>query len=291
MDNINWHLILKSILESNFMATIACLFLFISIYTGISFLIRKQDWKRDKQLRISINIRNTLIFVFFVTMIFLWGGGIKTLVLSAAAVCAAFFVAFKEIFLSIAGTISSNRIFSVGDFIEYDGHRGKIIDRNFVSTRVSLVDGGIQSKELVFTNMHYITNKIVNISKLGKYQSHTLVIGVEHVQDLYEHSKKVLEITKEILKPYDKEYLDYFAQKSQEDIFFEKPSLEPVLSYELSDAKKPTFQIQFISHPMAKKKLESEIIKEYIIYCKKIKECEENLDKKAKETSVNKVES
>lgn len=268
LENLNIIGTVKGLFESNFISTVACLIIFIALYSMISFFIRKQNWSRDKQIRISINVRNGLIFAFFVTMIFLWGGGIKTLVLSAAAVCAAFFVAFKEIFLSFAGTISSNRTFSVGDFIEYDGHRGKIVDRNFVTTRVALIDGGIQSKELVFTNMHYITNKIVNISRLGKYQSHTLSIGVEHVDDLYDHSQKVVEITKEILKPYETEYLNYFSQKSEENIFFDKPTMEPVLSYDLSDPKKSTFKVQFIVHPLSQKKMESDIIKEYIIYCK-----------------------
>lgn len=268
IDNLNISGIIKALFQSNFVSSGICLLFFIALYSGFSFIIRKQSWSRDKQIRISVSVRNSLIFLFFVTMIFLWGGGIKTLVLSAAAVCAAFFVAFKEIFLSFAGTISSNRSFAVGDFIDYDGHRGKIVDRNFITTTVALIDGGIQSRELIFTNMHYITNKIVNLSRLGKYQSHMISIGVEHVEDLYDHSQKIVEITKKVLKPYEEEYINYFAQKSSENIYYDKPSLEPVLSYDLLDPKKPVFKVQFIVHPLAQKKLEAEIIKDYIIYCK-----------------------
>lgn len=275
LENFNISEILKTLFQSNFISTGICLLFFIALYSGFSFIIRKQSWSKDKQIRISVNVRNALFFLFIVTMIFLWGGGIKTLVLSAAAVCAAFFVAFKEIFLSFAGTISSNRSFAVGDFIDYDGHRGKIVDRNFITTTVALIDGGIQSRELIFTNMHYITNKIVNLSRLGKYQSHMISIGVEHIEDLYDHSQKVVEITKKVLKPYEEEYVNYFAQKSSENIYYDKPSLEPVLSYDLLDPKRPVLKVQFIVHPLAQKKLEAEIIKDYIIYCK-----EQNILKK-----------
>lgn len=275
LENFNISEILNTLFQSNFISTLICLLFFIALYSGFSFMIRKQSWSKDKQIRIIVNVRNALFFLFFVTMIFLWGGGIKTLVLSAAAVCAAFFVAFKEIFLSFAGTISSNRSFAVGDFIDYDGHRGKIVDRNFLTTTVALIDGGIQSRELIFTNMHYITNKIVNLSRLGKYQSHMISIGVEHIEDLYDHSQKVVEITKKVLKPYEEEYINYFAQKSSENIYYDKPSLEPVLSYDLLDPKKPVLKVQFIVHPLAQKKIEAEIIKDYIIYCK-----EQNILKK-----------
>lgn len=264
------HDLIQKLFSSNFFATACSILIFTSIYFSLSFVIRKQDWSTEKKRRIGISVRNSLFFLFVTTLIFLWGGGIKTLVLSAAAVCAAFFVAFKEVLLSAFGTLSSNRLFSVGDYIEYDGYKGRIIDKTFLNTRFVVLDTH-QSKELVFPNMHYITNRIINMSRLGKYQAYHLTISVEKIEDLYAHANKCMDITNKILEPVEKDFKLYFSQKSTDNIFFETPPIKPVLTFDLSDPKKPIFKINYISHPLDNPKVEQQILAAYLVFCQQYK--------------------
>ncbi len=266
----NIHNLIQKLFSSNFFASAFSLLLFIAIYTSLSFFIKRQDWSKEKKRRIGISIRNSIIFLFLITLIFLWGGGIKTLVLSAAAVCAAFFVAFKEVLLSFFGTLSSNRLFSIGDYIEYDGYKGRIVDKNFLNTRIVVLDTH-QSKELVFPNMNYITNRIINMSRLGKYQAYTLTISVEKTEDLYIHAQKAMEIAQGILEPFEQDFKTYFSQKSTDNIFFETPPIKPVLTFDLSDSKKPCFKLNYISHPLDNSKIEQHILTSYLRFCQEYK--------------------
>lgn len=262
----NIHDLIQKLFNSNFFASLFSLLIFVSIYTFISFFIKRQNWSREKKRKIGITTRNSIIFIFIITLIFLWGGGIKTLVLSAAAVCAAFFVTFKEVLLSFFGTLSSNRLFSIGDYIEYDGYKGRIIDKNFLNTRIVVLDTH-QSKELIFPNMHYITNRIINMSRLGKYQAYSISISVEKTDILYIHAKKGMDIANLILQPFEQDFKTYFSQKSTDNIFFETPPIKPVLTFDLSDNKKPSFKINYISHPLDNSKIEQEILTNYLQFC------------------------
>ena len=291
MENI--HTILQKLFSSNFFASLFSLVLFISIYTFLSFFIKRQEWSMEKKRRVGISTRNAIIFMFITTLIFLWGGGIKTLVLSAAAVCAAFFVAFKEVLLSFFGTLSSNRLFSIGDYIEYDGYKGRIIDKNFLNTRIVVLDTH-QSKELVFPNMHYITNRIINMSRLGKYQAYTLIISVEKIEDLYLHAQKTMEVAQAILEPYEQDFKTYFSQKSTDNIFFETPPIKPVLTFDLSDSKKPSFKINYISHPLDNNKVEQYILTSYLKFCQECKNedfLQSTKDKYLGKQSINELQS
>lgn len=268
MNNIQ--LFIHKLLSSNFFSSIFALFLFVSIYTFLSFFIKRQNWSTEKKRKIGISVRNAIFFIFIITLIFLWGGGIKTLVLSAAAVCAAFFVTFKEVLLSFFGTVSSNRLFSVGDYIEYDGYKGRIIDKNFLNTRIVILDTH-QSKELVFPNMHYITNRIINMSRLGKYQAYTISISLDKIDNLYIHAHEAMEIAFSTVEPFEKDFQTYFNQKSNDNIFFETPPIKPVLTFDLSDNKKPSFKINYICHPLDNSKIEQQIFLNYLKFCQNFK--------------------
>lgn len=241
----------------------SALLFFICVYTFIFFIIKRQDWSNEKKRKHSISVRNGLFFFLVLTLIFLWGGELKTLILSAAAIFAAFFVAFKEVLLSILGSLVSNKIFSVGDYIEYDGIKGKIIDKNFLNTRVLVLDTH-QNKELVFPNLSYITSRIINLSKFGKYQSYIINISVDRISQMHDLSGKALEISKRVLAPYKDKYVQYFNQKKIEDIFFESPNVEPILTFELNDSKRLSFKIHYISHPLDQPEIEIKILNEYL---------------------------
>ncbi len=240
------------------------LFIFILVYTAIFFFIKRQDWSTSKKHKHAITTRNFFFFFFIITLLFIWSGEIKTFIFSAAAIVGALFIVFKELILALVGTILTNKTFYVGDHIEYDGIRGKIIDKNFFHTRV-LISDPFQNKELVFPNMHYITNKIINMSKFGKFQSYSLVFGIDKIEEAHNASDKVLSIAKEVLSEHINSYVDYFKDKHKENIFFEIPNVEPQITHELSDIKKIYFTLHFISHPLDKYKIEKEIINKYLI--------------------------
>jgi len=248
-----------------FLYTIISFFIFFLIYIGISVFIKQQNWPSEKKHKYYISTRNLLFFIFIINIVSIWSGEIKTFIFSAAAIFGAALLVFKEVLLAITGFILTGKSFSIGDYIEFDGVRGKVIDRNFFNTTI-LISDQFQNRELIFTNMHYITSKIINLSKFGELQSYSLTIGVNKISLMNELSQKGLLIAQEVIEPYKNKFQDYFKQQQKEKLFFEIPDISPKLTYQIENIEKPSFTLHYISHPLDKSKIENEIVKKYLAY-------------------------
>jgi ASC-1-like (ASCH) protein len=265
--------------NNEFFYTAISFVIFALIYLGIFIFIKSQDWSTDKKHKHYVSIRNLLFFIFIISIVFIWSGEIKTFIVSATAILGATLIVFKEIILALVGSILTNKVFNVGDYIEYDGIQGKIIDRNFLNTRL-LITSPFQSKELIFPNMHYITNKITNLSRFGKFQTYSLNIGVDKIEFVQDCSEQALAIAKNALSSHREKYEKHFNEQKREQLFFEAPEVDPKVTYDLHDAKSISFKLHYISHPLDQIAIEEEILKEYLKYVKKfLKEnCKEEKD-------------
>lgn len=255
-------------------------FIFAAIYASIFFFIKKQEWSIDKKHRHYVSIRNLVFFIFSISLIFIWSGEIKTFIVSAAAIMGAMIIVFKEILLAVVGSILTNKVFNIGDYIEYEGFKGRIVDKTFLNTRV-LISGPFQSRELIFPNMHYVTNKIVNLSKFGKFQTYSLCIGIEKIELLKDCSEQALLFAKQASASHKDKFEKYFHEQKRGQMFFEVPNIEPKVTYELGESRKCSFTIHYISHPLDKDTIEDEILKEYLNYVQKFKSdsCKEKEEK------------
>lgn len=236
--------------------------LFIS-YGFFALLIKKQSWSNEKKRRNIISVRNLSIFLYIVFILVVWSGEIKTFALSAAAVVAAFLVSFKELLLSFVGSVISNKTFKIGDYIEYDGIKGKIIDKNFVNTTV-LISDKFTSKELIFPNLSYITNKVINLSSYGKFQVYKIRFSVEKQEELIERSRICKEIADSIIEDQKEKLEIYFKNKQSEDVFFDVPKEITKISIDISDQKNPFFTLHYISHALDKDDTEDKIVQKYL---------------------------
>lgn len=243
---------------------------FVAIYTGIFLFIKNQDWSNDKKHKHYVSFRNLLFLIFVISIVSIWSGEIKTFIVSAAAILGATLIVFKEIILAMLGSILTNKVFNVGDYIEYEGYRGKIVDKNFLNTKV-LISGPFQNQELIFPNMHYITTKIVNLSKFGKFQTYMLTVGVDKVENLQEYSEQALAFAKKASSLHKEKYEKYLNLHKKEQLFFEVPDVDPQLTYALSEPKNLSFTIHYISHPLDQNSIEQEILKQYLNYIKQFK--------------------
>lgn len=264
---IKLQLLLGSYIHEVLYTTIAFI-IFLFIYTSVVFFFKKQDWSTEKKRIHYVSARNLILLAFFVSIIFIWAGEIKTFLFSTAAIFGALMIVFKELLLSFVGGLLTKREFSVGDYISYEGMQGKIVDRNFFNTKV-LISNSFKNQELVFPNMHYVTTKISNLSRYGKYQVYSLTFGVSKMNQVLSVSEKVLTIAHKALEPYSGSFAEYFSEKQKEKIFFEIPSVEPKLTYELNDTRKLTFTLHFMCHPLDYEKIEKEIMKDYLLYAQK----------------------
>ena len=241
---------------------------FVVLYSLIVIFLKKQDWGDDKKNKFIVTLRNSLFLIFILSLIFIWSGELKTFIFSAAAICSAIMIVFKEFILSISGTIVTSKTFNVGDYIEYDGITGKIIDKTFFNTYV-LINSPFSNKELIFPNMYYITNKIINLSKFGKFQIYSLSFGVDDIKYVQDISNELISYAINANKEHNEKYKKYFQEKKKEKFFFEIPDIEPKISYNFTDHKNINLTLHYIAHPLDQSIIENNILINYLKYVSK----------------------
>ena len=264
---------LHSFLGRNYTPTMATIVLIITLsvsYSFFSYFLKKSAWTTDKKRKLAINVRNSLGFFFIISLIFIWSGELKTMILTITALVAAMLIAYKEVFLSFAGSffITSEKVFSLGEYIEIDGVKGKVIDKNFVFTKI-LISEAFQTREMNIPNISFITGKVTNLSKYGKFQSFTLKLTVPSLAKINEYATEVDGIAKRALSTHHEKYTQYFEVKRKSDIFFEAPNKHYHIDYDLSDFKNPLIKLHYLAHPLDQKDIEEKIFKEYILKLEK----------------------
>ncbi len=232
-------------------------------YIFISFYGSKQNLSQEKLHRLKVNTRNIISFIFIVMTVFIWFGELKTSIISAAAICSAVIITFKEVILSFFGTLFSNQNFKIGDYIDVDGTQGKIINRNFLNTTI-LINDTYQSQELIVPNIIFLTNKVKKLSKIPKLQCFSFDIMCDGLKEVSKNVKKMYEIALPIVEKYNPNYKKYFQEVDEATPYFDIPEKLVMIDYKLGDAKSIFFTIKFLAHPTDGAQIEREITQAYL---------------------------
>ena len=125
--------IIKSVLMSVVMI--------VAVITGRSILLSAHfrshpDLSIENKRRSLVVSRNITMLLLLFGLAMIWAAQIQTLALSMFAVAAAIVVATKELIMCLSGSIlrSVTKQYSIGDYIEINGLRGRVVDINMLNT-------------------------------------------------------------------------------------------------------------------------------------------------------------
>lgn len=258
---------LKTLIGTNSTDIIYSIFMvFFSsvLYYFLKFTIQKNGWSIEKKRKHLATIRNTIILISVLFMLFIWSGHLKTFIFSAAAIFSALLVIFRELILSIVGTVVSNKNFYVGDYIEYDGRRGLIMDKTLFTTKIMVINSDLD-ETLSFPNMLYLSSRIINIPKFGMYIMNELFISIdcdnEKIKRSVDSVNKSVEL---VFKDYIGKSEEYIEEKIRTHKILTKPSVIPEITYDFSDSKNYKIKVIYLCHPNDIKTLNKQIHTEYI---------------------------
>lgn len=252
----------------NFEEVVSSLMLIVfltTVYFVFSYYIKSHETSNEKKLRRFVSLRNTTIFLMIIGLIVIWSGEIKTMILSITAMSAAIIIAFKEIILCVSGSIliASNKLFSIGDYIEIDGIKGKVIDKNFIYTRLSIADA-MQLRELNIPNMNFITNKVINLSNSVSLQSYYLKVAAPNLQKIYAYGEILKDIAEDIIGVKNDYYRSFFERETNE-LFREIPKKFYHVEYDLSDSRAVSVKLHYMSLPSQQQEIEDAVLERYLI--------------------------
>ena len=113
----------------------------VAVIAGRSILLSAHfrshpDLSIENKRRSLVVSRNITMLLLLFGLAMIWAAQIQTLALSMFAVAAAIVVATKELIMCLSGSIlrSVTKQYSIGDYIEINGLRGRVVDINMLNT-------------------------------------------------------------------------------------------------------------------------------------------------------------
>jgi hypothetical protein len=233
------------------------------LYKVVDIFLKKQQHSAEKQHRILVNTRNVLTFIFITGCFFVWIGEVKTSILSAAAICSALIITFKEMILSFFGAILSNKNFQLGDHIEIEGQTGEIINKTFLSTTILLNDT-YQTQELMIPNINFLSSKIKKLSKIPKVQFFEFSIAVEKQNEILKEAETLKEIFFDVIAFHNPNYHLYLEKIAESIPYFDNPKNLIDISYDISDPKRYLITLHILCKSSQMTTIKNDIIQRYL---------------------------
>ena len=247
----------------------------VAIIAGRSILLSAHfrshpDLSIENKRRSLVVSRNITMLLLFFGLAMIWAAQIQTLALSMFAVAAAIVVATKELIMCLSGSIlrSVTKQYSIGDYIEINGLRGRVVDINMLNTLMMQIGpnpliGQLSGKTLSFPNSLLLSHPVRRDNILGDYVIHTVEIPVP----IHLDSDEIIGRLKDVLEPLCEPYVPAIKQhleNVQTQKLFITPAAQPRISRVPHDDKVYNIIVRFAS-PVAKRlEIQQAILDEFL---------------------------
>lgn len=190
------------------------------------YLQRHADWEIEEKRRALVVSRNATLMLMLVGLFLIWASQIHTLALSMVAVAAATVIATKELIMCLLGSLlrTTTQQYSVGDYIEIHGLRGRVIDINWFNTLMMEIGpnamvGQLSGKTVSFPNSLLLSHAVQRDNILSHYVVHTFDIPVPIHLDSDAIVPRLQQVLDEHCAPYMTEIEAYLEEVQVQKLF------------------------------------------------------------------------
>ncbi len=163
----------------------------------------------DVQRRQMFYLRSAATGAILVGLVIIWASALQNLILSLTAVTLAVVIATKELLMCLSGFLmrTTNRLFSVGDWIECAGVRGEVTDHTLMSTRILELESpeygyGYTGRSLILPNSTFLTHAVYTSPPARDYIHHRFAITLEFPIDSAAGLEHLQKETERLCAPY-----------------------------------------------------------------------------------------
>lgn len=220
----------------------------------------------DKRRKFSVNIRNTLIFLFLLGSALIWASEIRTFAVSLVALAVAMVIATKELILCVLGAIfrTGTNAYGVGDVIEVNGIRGQVIDQTLLGTTVmEVISSQYTGRSVTFPNSLMLTLPTYNESYIGRFTVKMLTVPVASDTDWQYAEQLLLEAAHAECDPFLEEVRNHM-QHMQGRYGISTPSPEPKVLVTLPAPEVIHLLLRFPTPDHARDRLEQAILRRFL---------------------------
>lgn len=234
------------------------------------YLRRHPHYSIEEKRRSLVLSRNLTLILTIFGLAVIWATQIQTLALSMFAVAAAIVVATKELIMCLSGSIlrSVTKQYSVGDYIEVNGLRGRVVDINLLNTLMMQIGpnplvGQLSGKTLSFPNSLLLNHSVRRDNILGDYVIHTVEIPVP----IHFDSDVIVGRLKAVLEPLCQPYvpaIQRHLENVQAEKLFITPAAQPRVTRVPHDDKVYLIIVRYAS-PVAKRlEIQQAVLDEFL---------------------------
>ena len=234
------------------------------------YLRRHPHYSIEEKRRSLVLSRNLTLILTIFGLAVIWATQIQTLALSMFAVAAAIVVATKELIMCLSGSIlrSVTKQYSVGDYIEVNGLRGRVVDINLLNTLMMQIGpnplvGQLSGKTLSFPNSLLLNHSVRRDNILGDYVIHTVEIPVP----IHLDSDVIVGRLKAVLGPLCQPYvpaIQRHLENVQAEKLFITPAAQPRVTRVPHDDKVYLIIVRYAS-PVAKRlEIQQAVLDEFL---------------------------
>ncbi|MBA3613640.1 MAG: mechanosensitive ion channel family protein [Nitrospirales bacterium] len=249
-------------------------FLFLIIFIvrmGIHHsLFRATELSVETRRRWAVNLRNGLLFLFILGMIFIWAPQLQTFAVSVFAVAVAFVLATKEIIDCLSGSALRvlTKAYSLGDRIEIGGIRGNVVDHNALTTTVLEIGPGQTSHQytgraMVIPNSFIFDHPLTNETYTKKYRLHIVTVPLSTDDDWKTAERLLLQAGEEEAAPFIDEARIYL-KKLEGKLWLDAPSVEPRVTIQLPEPGRINLLLRVPCPTQYPSRLEQAILRKFL---------------------------
>lgn len=266
------------LVEHPYLKTILLSFIILIIFGIVRRLIFRTIDKRPgtKQEKIVLKRKTSRIifFLLFFCVFFLWFTQLQVFFVSILAVAAAIVLAFKELIMCITGGIMINfaNLFKVGDRIEVDAHRGFVIEKSLLSTKILEIGPEKNSQQttgdiIAIPNSLMLSKALKNESYFKGYSIKSFVFKIAEEKRLEDFEERILKVAEAFCKTYlqeSKKSISKFCDK--EGLLV--PSIDPKTKIIVENGKDFSVLIKLPVKNTEVADIEQELNRFYLDWCR-----------------------
>ena len=233
------------------------------------FRSRPQLAIEDKRRWVVVTRNITLIVVIF-GLVVIWAAQIQTLALSMFAVAAAIVLATKELIMCLSGSIlrATTKQYSVGDYIEVNGMRGRVVDINLLNTLMmqlgpNTLVGQLSGKTVSFPNSLLLSHSVQRDNILGMYVIHTFEMPVPIHLDSDAIIPKLQTLLEKLCAPYIDDITAHLERVQTQKLFI-TPAAQPRITRVPHDDKVYNIVTRFAAPVQKRLEIQQSVLDEFI---------------------------
>lgn len=243
---------------------------------GLRSVWLKLHWHNHPELeleqkrRFLVTTRNMMLAVILLMLFGIWAVQLKAFALSMMAVAAATVVALKELLMCLSGSVlrAVTKQYSVGDYIEINHIRGRVVDINLLNTLVMQLSpnpliGRLSGKTVSFPNSLLLNTPLYRDNILHHYVVHMFEISVPIHLDSDVIVSRLQTVLHAKTGKYIVEISEYFEKVQLQKLFI-TPATEPSISRVPFDDKMYKLVIRFASPVARRLAIQQDVIDEFM---------------------------